>query len=185
VVTDTIETFTERGIKLSSGEELEADIIITATGLDLVMAGGIEATIDGEEIDLPNRLMYKGMMVEDVPNFAFAVGYTNASWTLKADLTCQYVCRLLNHMDANGFEVVKPVNRDPSVGHEPFIDFNSGYVLRAIEKFPKQGTKAPWKLYQNYPRDILLLRHGSLEDEAIEFSRRGAASEAASEPIAA
>jgi cation diffusion facilitator CzcD-associated flavoprotein CzcO len=184
VVTDTIETFTESGIKLSSGEELEADIIVTATGLDLIPAGGIEASVDGEPVVLPERLFYKGMMVEGVPNFAITVGYTNASWTLKCDLTCQYVCRLLNHMEAHGYASCTPVNHDPTVGEEPIIDFSSGYVQRAIHRFPKQGSRAPWRLHQNYARDILMLRHGSLED-GMEFAHPGAAAQTPSEPVAA
>jgi cation diffusion facilitator CzcD-associated flavoprotein CzcO len=184
VVTDTIETFTEDGIKLTSGEELEADIIVSATGLDLIPFGGIEAAIDGKELDLPSRFMYKGMMIEGVPNFAAAIGYTNASWTLKCDLTCQYVCRLLNHMDAHGYSICTPVNHDPGMEAEPLIDFSSGYVQRAISRFPKQGSRAPWRLHQNYALDILALRHGSLEDD-MEFECPGAPAKAPSEPIAA
>jgi monooxygenase len=109
------------------------------------------------------------MMLEGVPNFAFAVGYTNASWTLKCELTCEYVCRLLNHMDQHGYRVCTPRNRDPSIGREPFIDFSSGYVLRSIDQFPKQGSRPPWRLHQNYARDILMLRLGGIEDEGLEF----------------
>src|SRR3712207_774548 len=111
------------------------------------------------------------MMLSDVPNHAFALGYTNASWTLKCDLTAQYVCRVLNHMDANGYSKVMPLAPDPSLPRVPFIDLKSGYVMRSIEKFPKQGPREPWRLYQNYPRDILMLRRGDLEDEGVEFSR--------------
>ncbi|MGC2372658.1 MAG: NAD(P)/FAD-dependent oxidoreductase [Solirubrobacteraceae bacterium] len=170
VVTDRIDTFTENGIRLASGTELQADVVVTATGLNLLALGGIELAVDGKEIALPQTMSYKGMMLSGVPNFAFAVGYTNASWTLKCDLTCEYVCRLLNHMDKHGYVQCTPRNRDPSVLERPFIDFSSGYVQRSIDKFPKQGSKAPWRLHQNYPMDILNLRFGSLEDSAMEFS---------------
>ena len=181
VVTDRIETFTEKGIRLASGAELEADLVVSATGLIMVPLGGVAITVDGREIQLPETLTYKGMMLSGVPNLAFAVGYTNASWTLKCELTCEYVCRLLNHMDAHGHAVCTPRNRDPSVTEEPLIDFSSGYVQRAIEQFPRQGSKAPWRLYQNYPRDVLLLRFGAIEDEGMEFS----SPESLVEPVAA
>jgi monooxygenase len=174
MATDTIETFTKTGIRLASGAELEADLVVTATGLNLQLLGGIALTVDGREVSFPDTLGYKGMMFSDVPNLASAMGYTNASWTLKCDLTCEYVCRLLNHMDAHGYTQVTPRNRDASLETQPFIDLKSGYVLRSLDKFPKQGLKAPWRLYQNYARDILLLRYGSLEDDAIEFTRAGA-----------
>ena len=171
VATDHIETFTEKGIKLKSGEELEADLIVTATGLDLLAAGGVQLAVDGQPVELPKAMGYKGMMLSGVPNFASAMGYTNASWTLKADLTCQYVCRLLNHMDDRGYDQVTPRNDDPSIVAVPFIDFSSGYVQRAIDKFPKQGSKAPWRLYQNYAFDIVSLRFGKLEDGALKFTK--------------
>jgi monooxygenase len=171
VVTDHIDTFTEDGIRLASGEELEADLIVTATGLNLVPLGGMEMAVDGREIALPETVGYKGMMLSGVPNLAVALGYTNASWTLKCDLTCEYVCRLINYMDEHGYAQATPNNSDPSITTEPFIDFTSGYVLRAIDKFPKQGSKAPWRLYQNYARDIVALRYGSLDDGAMEFSK--------------
>ena len=170
VVTDTIETFTETGLKLASGAELEADLVVTATGLDLLPLGGLEMTVDGREIELPKTMGYKGMMLSGVPNLAASIGYTNASWTLKCDLTCEYVCRLLKHMDEHGYRQATPENNDPSVAEEPFIDFTSGYVLRAIDRFPRQGSKAPWRLYQNYARDIVALRHGKIEDGALRFS---------------
>ncbi|MDX6583256.1 MAG: monooxygenase [Solirubrobacterales bacterium] len=171
VVTDRIETFTERGLLLESGAELEADLIVTATGLNMLPLGGIELTVDGEEVSFPERLAYKGMMLEGVPNAAISIGYTNASWTLKCDLTCEYVCRLLNHMDEHGYAYCTPHNRDPAIRPEPMIDFSSGYVQRSIDKFPKQGSRRPWRLYQNYALDILALRHAGLEDGALEFSR--------------
>jgi cation diffusion facilitator CzcD-associated flavoprotein CzcO len=171
IATDRIETFTERGLKLESGEELEADVIVTATGLNLIPLGGLQIGVDGRDVEIPQTLGYKGMMLSGVPNLAFAVGYTNASWTLKCDLTCEYVCRLLNHMDTHGYRVCTPQINDASVEAEPFIDFNSGYVVRAIHKFPKQGSKPPWRLHQNYARDIVALKYGSLEDGAMDFSR--------------
>jgi cation diffusion facilitator CzcD-associated flavoprotein CzcO len=170
VVTDRIDTFTETGVRLASGAELEADLIVTATGLNLLPLGGLALSVDGREVKLSERLGYKGMMLEDVPNLAFAFGYTNASWTLKCELTLEYVCRVLNHMDDQGQRICTPRNRDPSMPRDDFVDFKSGYVLRAIDQFPKQGSRAPWRLYQNYPRDILMLRFGALEDGAMQFS---------------
>jgi monooxygenase len=184
IVTDTIDTFTETGLRLSSGEELEADLVVTATGLDLVPLGGMQLAVDGRDVELPKTMGYKGMMLSGVPNMAVSIGYTNASWTLKCDLTCEYVCRLLKHMDEHGYRQATPENNDPTVTEEPFIDFTSGYVLRAIDKFPRQGSKAPWRLYQNYARDIVSLRHGKLEDGALVFSNRDGEA-VASEPLAA
>jgi cation diffusion facilitator CzcD-associated flavoprotein CzcO len=171
VVTDTIETFTEGGIRLASGEELQADLIVTATGLELVVAGGIEFAVDGTPVDFSKRIAYKGMMYDDVPNLASAFGYTNASWTLKADLTCEYVCRLLNHMERHGLAVCTPRRNDPEVEALPWVDFSSGYFQRAMARLPKQGSKLPWRLHQNYVKDILLLRYGKLADSALEFTR--------------
>jgi cation diffusion facilitator CzcD-associated flavoprotein CzcO len=169
VVTDTIERFTPRGILLSSGEELEADIIVSATGLVLKMTGGITVTVDGGAVKAADRLTYKGMMLSDVPNLALAFGYTNASWTLKCDLTARYVCRLLNHMAAHGFTACTPRVRDEAVAPVPLLDFSSGYIARAAGTLPAQGSKAPWRLHQNYLRDVLALRYGRVEDEAMEF----------------
>jgi monooxygenase len=177
VVTDRIETFTERGLKLASGAELEADLVVTATGLNLLALGGMEIAVDGREVKLSETMNYKGMMLSGVPNLGLAAGYTNASWTLKCDLTHEYVCRLLRHMDEHGYRQCTPHNRDPSVTERPFIDLASGYVLRSIDQFPKQGSKAPWRLYQNYALDIVSLRYGALEDGAMEFSSAGAAVE--------
>jgi monooxygenase len=170
IVTDRIRTFTERGVELESGRELEADIAITATGLELLFLGGIRLSVDGEEPAIPRALTYKGMMLNDVPNFAYTLGYTNASWTLKADLTAEYICRLLNHMDAGGRRICKPTVTDPAVTEEPLLDFNSGYVLRSLAELPKQGSKEPWKLRQNYPIDLRMLRHGPIEDGTMQFS---------------
>jgi monooxygenase len=178
VVTDRIDTFTETGVRLVSGAELQADVIVTATGLNLLALGGIEIAVDGQDVVLSQTMSYKGMMLSGVPNFAFAVGYTNASWTLKCDLVCEYVCRLLNHMDAHGYSRCTPLNRDPTVAERPFIDFSSGYVQRSIDKFPKQGSKAPWRLHQNYPMDIVNLRYGSVKDSAMEFASAGSTLEA-------
>lgn len=169
VVTDHVEAFTETGIQLRGGEHLDAELVVTATGLQLQFLGGMELDLDGEPLRPADMMMYRGMMFSGVPNLAMCIGYTNASWTLKVDLTCEYVCRLLNHMDRHGHAACVP-RRDPGVGEQPLIDFNSGYVLRAIEHLPKQGTKRPWKLYQNYVLDMLTLRHGRVADPAIEFS---------------
>jgi cation diffusion facilitator CzcD-associated flavoprotein CzcO len=179
VVTDHVETFTETGIKLRSGEELAADLIVTATGLKLKFLGGMEVVVDGERVEPSKTMAYKGMMASDVPNLALAIGYTNASWTLKVDLTCEYVCRLLHHMDAHGYTQCVPRRRDPSVKEEPLLDFTSGYVQRSIDMFPRQGSVAPWKLHQNYALDMMLLRHAPIEDGAMEFSapRRAAGSD--------
>ena len=178
VTTDHIERFTENGIRLRSGEELEADVVVTATGLSLLALGGVQLNVDGHEVEIGKTMGYKGMMFSGVPNLSATIGYTNASWTLKCDLTSHYVCRLLNYMDRHGYRQCMPRNNDPSVAAEPFIDFNSSYVLRAIDKFPKQGSKAPWRLHQNYVLDILSLKLGSVVDDAMEFSGRNAAPEA-------
>ncbi len=170
IVTDHIETFTENGIKLKSGAELDADIIVSATGLCMLALGGMQVAVDGRPVELGKTMSYKGMMLSGVPNLALALGYTNASWTLKCDLTSEYLCRLLNHMDRHGYRQCTPRNTDPSVTEIPLIDFSSGYVLRALEQMPKQGSKAPWKLYQNYALDILTLKFGAVEDGAMEFS---------------
>ncbi len=171
VVTDHIETFTEKGIKLRSGAELEADLVVTATGLSLIVLGGAQFTVDGQPVDLSKTLNYKGMMFSDVPNLAGTFGYTNASWTLKCDLTCEYVCRLLNHMEKTGTRQCTPRRTDPSITAEPFADFTSGYVQRAIAKFPKQGSRRPWRLYQNYALDLMALRYSALKDDAMQFTR--------------
>lgn len=168
VVTDRIASFTERGIELESGEELEADVIVTATGLNLLFLGGLQLTVDGEDVDIPSTMTYKGMMLSGVPNLAFTVGYTNASWTLKADLTSEYVCRLLNHMSAHGYRRCVP-EIDQSVTEEPLLDFTSGYVLRSLDQFPKQGSREPWKLRQNYVFDIRAIRRGAIDDGAMRF----------------
>ena len=164
LVTDHIDHFTETGIALKSGKQLDADVVVTATGLNLVAFGHVDLKVDGREVELTDTMAYKGMMLTDIPNFAFVVGYTNASWTLKADLVCEYVVRLLEHMDENGFREVR-LQRDASVGEEPFLDFAAGYVLRAVDSFPKQGSVAPWRLRMNYFRDLPALRFGKLVDD--------------------
>ena len=170
VVTDHIETFTETGIRLKSGEELEADIVVSATGLELLFVGGIDVTVDGAEIDVSERLTYKGMMLEGVPNIALAIGYTNASWTLKCDLTCDYVMRLLNHLHENGLRQCTPVNRDASVSPAPLLGLSSGYIQRAEDRFPKQGSRFPWQVHQSFIRDYRAMKLKGVEDEAMVFS---------------
>lgn len=170
VVTDPIETFTEQGLKLRSGAELAADLIVTATGLSLQALGDLQLTVDGEPVTLSRTMSYKGMMLGDVPNFAMAFGYTNASWTLKCDLTCEYVCRMLNYMDQHGYRQCTPRNDDPSITATPWINFTSGYVRRARGKFPSQGSKAPWRLYQNYALDLMTLRFAAIDDGVLRFS---------------
>jgi cation diffusion facilitator CzcD-associated flavoprotein CzcO len=168
VVTDHVERFTESGIRLLSGAHLEADLVVTATGLDMRLLGGVALTVDGMRVDPAKTLSYKGMMFSGVPNLASCFGYTNASWTLKCDLTCAYVCRLLKHMDRHGHRQCTP-RRDESVNEEPWIDFSSGYVQRAADRLPKQGAKAPWRLHQNYALDLLALRFGRLDDGVMAF----------------
>jgi len=170
VVTDHIETFTETGIQLKSGAMLEADLVVTATGLVLQAMNGLSLTVDGKLVEPGKTLSYKGMMYSDVPNLASAFGYTNASWTLKCDLTCEYVCRLLNHMTRKGLRQCTAHNADPSITEEPWLDFSSGYVQRAMAAFPKQGSKAPWKLHQNYALDLMNLRYSGIDDGVMQFS---------------
>ncbi len=170
VVTDTIASFTETGIQLTSGAELDADLIVTATGLALELAGGLQVSVDGVPVDWPNTLNYKGLMYSGVPNFAAVFGYTNASWTLKADLISEYVCRLLNHMATHGLRQCTPRNADPLMPTAPWVDFSSGYLQRELHRFPKQGTRGPWKLNQNYLRDLFALRYGRLDDGAMTFA---------------
>lgn len=170
VVTDQIETFTESGIQLQSGQHLDADIIVTATGLVMKLMSGVELVVDGRPVDLGKTMSYKGLMLSDIPNFAFVLGYTNASWTLKCELACRYVCRLLNYMAKHGYAQCTP-RRDPTVGEEPIVDFTSGYIQRALDHLPRQGSQRPWKLYQNYLLDLLTLRFGKVNDGTIGFER--------------
>jgi len=170
VVTDHIDRFTEKGLRLKSGQELDADIVVTATGLKIKFMGGIAVEVDGKQMPPSAIMTYKGMMGSDIPNLAIALGYTNASWTLKVDLTAAFVCRILNHMDEHGFTSVQP-ERDPNMAEVPAIDLQSGYFLRAVDELPRQGVKAPWRLYQNYALDTLSLRHSKIEDGVLQFKR--------------
>jgi cation diffusion facilitator CzcD-associated flavoprotein CzcO len=170
VETDHIDAFTASGIRLRSGKELAADVVVTATGLRLQFFGGAELEVDGARVVPSERLVYKGMMFSEVPNLALAVGYTNASWTLKCDLTSQYVCRLLNYMDAHGYARCCPRRSDHAMKEVPLIDFSSGYVKRAIDQLPRQGDVAPWRLYQNYALDLAALKFARLDDRAMEFT---------------
>jgi cation diffusion facilitator CzcD-associated flavoprotein CzcO len=169
VVTDHIDQFNGSGIQLKSGKQLDADIVVLATGLNLKFAGGINHSFDGKDIELSDHYIYRGMMFSGVPNMAFTVGYTNSSWTLKTDLTSNYVCRLLTEMTRGGHSSVTPQIRG-ELGEVPLLDFDAGYVLRAREMMPKNGDRLPWKNYQNYIRDFIGLRLGSLKDEELEFS---------------
>ncbi|MBN8511184.1 MAG: NAD(P)/FAD-dependent oxidoreductase [Burkholderiales bacterium] len=170
VATDTIETFTERGIRLASGEELPANVVVTATGLELQVLGGAQLVVDGRPVDPAQCVSYKAMMLSGVPNLASITGYTNASWTLKADLSAEYVCRLLNHLRRRGLRQCTPTLTDPDMPLADAFDFSSGYIRRALHLFPKRGMKAPWLLKQNYIHDLLTLRHGRIDDGALVFS---------------
>jgi monooxygenase len=170
VVTDHIETFTEKGLRLRSGAELEADVIVTATGLKLKFLGGLALEVDGRRVESSQVMIYRGMMCSDVPNMAFAIGYTNASWTLKCDLVAEYVCRLLNYMDRKGYTSCLPHNDDPAVQAVPLMDFSSGYVQRSIDQFPRQGTHLPWKLWQNYALDRVTLKRARIDDGVLRFA---------------
>ena len=169
VVTDHIDHFTENGILVKSGEHLEADIIVTATGIELNALNDIEVSLNNEKVEPHNRLSYKGMMLSGVPNLAFSFGYVNASWTLRADLTCEYVCRLLNRMDKLGVNTCIPQEDPTAIVDDEYIDFSSGYVQRALDRLPKQGKKAPWRNYQNYLKDIFLVRIFSIKDSTLKF----------------
>ena len=172
IETDHIEKFTKKGILLKSGKELEADIIITATGLNVQMMGGAKLSIDGKMREANQSMLYKSVLIEDVPNAAIVTGYTNASWTLRADLAAEFVCRLLQHMDEKGFAVVRPIDHDGVQTDETiFGTLSSGYVLRAAHELPKQGAHGPWRLTHNYFRDMRLLRKSSLEDKDLVFER--------------
>ncbi len=171
VVTGRIETFTEHGIRLASGEELAADVVVTATGLNMLVLGGLEIVVDGEKVEPSETVGYKGMMFSGVPNLAAAIGYTNASWTLKCDLVCEYVCRLLNHLRDEGYDSATPLWSDAELPEVPFIDLRSSYVLRSVDAFPKQAARAPWRLHQNYVKDLLLLKYGRSEYDEMAFRR--------------
>ena len=164
IVTDHIESFTKRGVKVASGAEIEADIIVSATGLDLQFFGGVDIQVDNKAVLAKDTMTYKGMMFSGVPNFALSSGYTNASWTLKCDLTSAYVCRLLNHMDKKGYTQARPELDWADMEVAPLLDFTSGYVVRKLDELPKQGTVTPWRLHQNYLLDIMMLRMGRVTD---------------------
>jgi monooxygenase len=181
IATDTITGFTEHGVTLASGTELPADIVVTATGLNLLPVGGMTLTVDGVPVDLGDTLAYKGMMVSGVPNFALTIGYTNASWTLKSDLVARYLCRLLNHMTGHGNRFCVPAPPAGTAATVPLVDLQAGYVLRSIEKLPKQGPATPWRLHQNYPRDVLMMRYGPVDDDML-FDRAPAVPTAPAAP---
>jgi cation diffusion facilitator CzcD-associated flavoprotein CzcO len=171
VVTDRIEAFTSRGITLASGDELEADVIVTATGLSMIPLGNIALNVDGREVALPETLVYRGMLLSGVPNLAFAFGYINQSWTLGADLTSEHVCRLLRYMDEHGYDTCTPRHDDEPVPTIPFAELTSGYILRSIETFPRQRAGDPWQRVQHYPRDRRSVLRAPIDDPALEFSR--------------
>ena len=185
VVTDHIDTFTETGIRLKSGKEIEADLIVTATGLQLEVLGGLKVSVDGKPVDFSKSMTYKSMMYSDVPNLASSFGYTNASWTLKCDLTCEYVARILNHMDKKSVRQCTPRLPDTPLETAPWLDLTSGYVSRAENILPKQGTQAPWKLYQNYVLDIVTLGYGAIDDGTMEFSNPKSTQQSSAETRAA
>jgi monooxygenase len=179
VVTDRIVTFTETGVLLASGRELPADVIVTATGLNLQAFGGVQFTVDGSEARLPETVAYKGMMLSGVPNLAFAVGYTNSSWTLKIGLLCEHFTRLLSHLDAHGYDSVRPEPREPDMPTRPFLDFAAGYVQRAVHQLPRQGDRTPWLTSMDYRSDVKLLRVDSVVDPELVFTRSDAAEQVA------
>jgi len=170
VVTDEIETFTEGGLRLKSGRELAADIVVTATGLKVRLVGGMQMRIDGERVNPGSLFVYKGLMLSGIPNFALCVGYTNASWTLRADLSSVFVCRLLNYMDRNGYRTCVPDPGKDEIEPHPLLGLNSGYLLRAADELPKQGARQPWMMRQNYVLDAITMKLGSVADEGLRFS---------------
>ncbi|MEP6764259.1 MAG: NAD(P)/FAD-dependent oxidoreductase, partial [Gemmatimonadaceae bacterium] len=169
IVTDELETFTPTGINTRAGLQLDADVVVMATGLNLRLLNGVELIVDGRKVELNKTMAYKGMMLSDVPNLVSAFGYTNASWTLKCDLTAEFVCRLLQFMDRHNLRQFTPRPNDPTVASQPVLDFTSGYVKRGLPWLPTQGSKAPWRLRQNYLRDLMMLRFGKLKDGVLEF----------------
>ena len=169
VVTGHIDTFTETGVLLKDGRELPADIIVTATGLNVQALGGMTLTVDGEPVRVPDKFVYKGMMLSGVPNFVFVFGYTNASWTLKVGLLCEHFCRLLAHMDARGYAVAWPTAAESGMPARPFTDFASGYIRRAIDQLPRQGSRAPWRISPTYSADVRLLRRQPVDDPELRF----------------
>jgi monooxygenase len=178
VVTDHVDTFTATGIRTRSGQELPADIVVTATGLELLFIGGIHVSVDGEPVELPEKMTYKGMMLEGVPNLALAIGYTNASWTLKCDLTCEYVTRLLNHLHGAGLRQCTPRNRGATISTEPLLGLTAGYMQRSAAAFPKQGSADPWRVHQSYLRDHRALRRSDIADGVMQFTNPAPTTEA-------
>jgi cation diffusion facilitator CzcD-associated flavoprotein CzcO len=170
IVTDEVQTFTDRGVALRSGAELEADVVVTATGLQMLALGGVTLTVDGAPVHLPDQVVYRGMMLSGVPNFAFTVGYTNASWTLKADLTAAHVCRVLNHMRRHGCVACTPAAEAPGLVREPLLNLTSGYVRRSVRDFPSQGSRRPWRVRQNYALDLLDFKLSRVDDGVMRFS---------------
>ena len=170
VITDHIDRFTKKGIKLKSGGEVEADLIVTATGLNLEVCNGIKLEVDNNEVDISKTMTYKGMMFSDVPNLVATFGYTNASWTLRADLTSEYVCRLLNFMDKKGYAYCCPRAAEHVEQDGDWLDFTSGYVKRSMHKFPKQGSRDPWRNTQNFPKDVLAIRWGNIDNKELKFT---------------
>ena len=170
IKTDHIDRFTETGIRLKSGEELKADIIIPATGLDIQMLGGIKPTVDGQAVTMKDKVIYKNVMVEGMPNAGMVFGYTNISWTLKADIASEYLCRLINHMDSKGYQVAVPRDTENSRGEETILgSLDAGYIKRAEDRLPRQGTHGPWKAAQDYLKDVKILRFDPIEDGYLEF----------------
>jgi monooxygenase len=182
VVTDRVDGFTGNGVRLESGREIEADVVVTATGLDVQAMGGITLTVDGAPVRLPDTVTYKGMMLSGVPNFAYAVGYTNSSWTLKVGLLCEHFCRLLAHMDAHGHTTARPVVADPEMPTRPFLDFGAGYIRRVLDQLPRQGDRLPWLTSMSYTDDVKLLRHLPVEDPELHFEGRAAGAGTATGP---
>jgi cation diffusion facilitator CzcD-associated flavoprotein CzcO len=170
VVTDHIVRFTEQGIELASGQLLEADIIVTATGLNLQAFGGIKLNIDGEPVHLPDRVAYKSMLLSGVPNFAFVFGYTNSSWTLKVGPLCEHFCKLLAHMDTHGYDTCYPEFSDPDMATRPLLDFDAGYIKRAVDQLPRQGDSGPWQMVMDFRRDVEVLRNGPVTDDNLRFA---------------
>ncbi|MEV5848426.1 NAD(P)/FAD-dependent oxidoreductase [Streptomyces sp. NPDC051985] len=185
VVTDRIVRFTEDGVQLASGGELKADIIVTATGLNMVPFGKIPLHVDGERIHVPDHVAYKTLMVSDVPNFVFALGYVNHAWTLKADLVARWACRLLAHMDERGYATVTPVVSDPAMARKPFIEMGSGYFSRAMHLFPQQGTEGPWTAEQNFNRDRVVLGKDPIDDPELRFTRHNVTAASTPRPVGA
>jgi cation diffusion facilitator CzcD-associated flavoprotein CzcO len=176
IVTDRIETITPAGVRLASGGELAADVLVTATGLTLLAFGGTALAVDGEPVVLSDTVAFRGMMLGGLPNFAFAVGYTNSSWTLKVDLVAEHFCRLLTHMDAQGHDVAVPRGSDPGMATRPLLDFAAGYIRRSLDELPRQGDRPPWQVATSYYEDVRDLRRGAVTDPELRFSRRAAAS---------